>query len=242
MKNQMVREAIIFIGGLVVGAAGSFYFAKKYYQKKADEEIRAVEAAFTEKVNELEDEKNDALNVASKAIINSNGYNKEDPGSQEFLKNKSTLEGFVKTSAADRTNYTEYFEKNSKETIEVDDHPRDDGEEGDLGSEGSLEAEDRGMEAVTQIGERAISTAGIYEIQYDEYGSKPGYDFKEIYYYVGDGVVVDDEEQFIENPDFILGNVLHDTGFDGDNTRNIYIRNENISTDFEVMKIDGSYA
>ena len=231
VDTQILREAFIFIGGLAIGAVGSFVICKTHFQKKADDEIAAVERAFTAKINEAEDAKDEALDIASKAIINGNGYNREDPGSQEFLRNKSTLEGFVKTAASERVNYEGFFEKNSKETIEVDDHPRDDGEDDEGLEDGEVVSD------MTKRGEN-----GIYEISYDEYGSKSGYDFKEVYYYVGDGVVVDDEEQFIENPEFLFGDVLHTSGFDSDATRNIYVRNEGISTDFEIMKIDGSYA
>ena len=217
MKTGL-KEALIFLSGAAIGGFSSWFVCKKHYEKKAEEEIASVEKAFTDRLNELEDEKEEALDIASNALINSNGYNKDNPGSKEFLRNKSTLEGFVKTANAERIDYTKAFDKNSKETIEVDGVPSDDS------------------------AEETHKSGDIYEIPYDKYGTKPGWDVKEIYYYIGDGVVVDDDEQFIDNPDYLLGNVIETSGFNEDGVRNIYIRNEKISTDFEVMKIDGSYA
>lgn len=228
MNKQVLKEVLIFAGGLVVGAAGSWFACKTYYQKKAEEEIASVEKAFTDKIHEVEDEKDVALDAASKALLSANDYHREDPGSRELLSNKSTLDGILQSSAADRIDYTTYYAKNSKETIEVDDHPRDD-----------LEEEEDGIGVAI---DGNSNTRAIYEISYDDYGNVAGYDYKELYFYAGDGVMLDDSEDFIDNPEFLVGDVLDKSGFKTNDEKSLYIRNESLGSDFEVIKVLGTYA
>lgn len=234
-----VKGVLIFASGAVVGGLVTWFAVKKYYRKKADAEIESVEKAFTDRINELEDEKEGALDAAGKALVAANDYHRDDPKASEIIRNKSTLDGILKSANAERVNYAAYYsgndisdvEKNSKESIEVDDHPHDDGEDGDA-SENSPEF------GVIDSGK----SRGIYEISETEYGSMVGFDYKELYYYKGDGVMVDDQEEFIDNPEFLVGDVLEKSGFKVDDTRTIYIRNESVSSDFEVIKVQGTYA
>lgn len=243
-----VRELIIFVGGLVVGAAGSLIATKFYYQKKADGEIESVEKAFTDRLREIEGEKDDALDAASKALLSANDYHREDPGASELLRNKSTLDGIIKAGKADRVDYSLYYgsddgkavsdaAKNSKESIEVDDHPHDDGEDGDMN--------DGIDEPIIELGSGRDDLREPYEIDYREYGSLPTFEFKELYFYQGDGTLVEAEgesEDIIDNHSYLVGNVLEKSGFTKNEEKTIYVRNEYISCDFEVMKVFGSYA
>ena len=237
-----VSEAIIFTAGLLVGGISSFIVCKLHYQKKAEEEIASVEKAFTDRINEIEDEKAEALGVASKAIINANEYNKNDPGSRDALSGKSTLlEGMTKIRDSSDQDYTKYYEKNSKETIEVDDHPRDDEPDSDVCD--SDEKYD-GTSPIVELSER-VKSPEPYEISGSEYGAMPGWDFKEFYYYQGDGVMVESDdgcEEIIDNYEYLLGNCIEKSGFDKNEVMTIYVRNEDLHMDYEIMKVRGKYA
>lgn len=245
MNRQFVKEVIIFVGGLVVGAAGSFVLCKTYFQKKADDEINSVEKAFTDRLHEIEGEKDDALDAASKALLSANDYHRGDPGASEILRNKSTLDGIIKAGKTERVDYVSYSEvnnpgKNSKESIEVDDHPHDDGEEGD-----DMPRNDGIDEAIMELGNGRDNLREPYEITFQEYGSLPSFEFKELYFYKGDGTIVESEgetEDIIDNGSYLLGNVLEESGFSKNDEKTIYVRNEYISCDFEVMKVFGTYA
>lgn len=248
--NKGVRELIIFAGGLVAGAVSTFIGTKIYYRKKAESEIESVEKAFTDRLREIEGEKDDALDAASKALLSANDYHREDPGASEMLRNRSTLDGIIKAGKADRVDYSLYsgessladsgFDaaKNSKESIEVDDHPHDDGEEGDMVNDG-IDA------PIMEMGSGRDDLKEPYEIDYREYGSLPSFEFKELYFYQGDGTLVEAEgetEDIIDNHSYLVGNVLEKSGFTKNEEKTIYVRNEYISCDFEVMKVFGSYA
>lgn len=232
--RREVRELIIFAAGALISGVSTWFLCKKYYQQRADEEIASVEKAFTERLNELESEKDDALVVARDAIVKGNEYVKNDPGSREFLNNKSTLEGFIKTNGADRTDYTKYFEKNSKETIEVDGVPSEDDDE-------PIDDVSKGGDSVS-LGD--IKVVSPYEITYEEYSTIPGWEFKEFYYFKGDGIVVEESdgaEEIVDNYEYLIGDVIENSGFKLDDRRTLYVRNEAISTDFEITKVDGTY-
>ncbi len=256
MRNG-VKNALFAVGGAVFGSLVTWILVRGYYQKKAEEEIELVEKAFTDRINEIEDEKAEALNVAEKAILSANDYS-GDPGASSLIKNRSTLDGMIKAGKAERVDYTEYYrdrgpsgiifentEKNSAESIAVDDHPHDDGEEGDSleGDAADFGADERDH-GIFEIGNGMEGLRDPYEIDYREYGSIPSYEFKELYYYQGDGTLVEaegDVEDIIDNPEYIVGNVLIKSGFNKDDRKTIWLRNEHISCDYEIMKVFGTY-
>lgn len=244
-----VKGILAFASGAIISGFTTWFLVKKYYRKKCEEEIASVERAFTERINELEAEKDGVLDAAGKAIVASNEYNREDPGSRSVIQNKSTLDGMIKASKAERIDYTAYSRsdrndvsgvlasepaKNSVESIEVDDHPHDDGEEED-------EAYENG---IVEVGNGRDNIKEPYEIDYDEYGTNPGFEQKELYFYKGDGVVVESDgegEEIVDNPEYLIGNVIDTSGFRTDEERNLYVRNEYISCDFEIIKVPGTY-
>ena len=250
--NKGIRDLIIFTGGLIVGAASSWVICKKYYSDKAEEEIASVERAFSDRLDEIEEEKNGALDVAKKAILSANDYNKEDPGSRELISNRSTLDGIVKSKNVERIDYTKYSEgdiirvsdppKNSVESIAVDDHPRDDGEDESMESPEDAEVDYEYSHARIEIGNGRDNLRDPYEITYDEYGSLPSFEPKELYFYDGDGTMVEGEhEEIIDNYEYLVGDVLAKTGFRSSDLDRIYIRNEHVGCDYEVIRVKGTY-
>lgn len=62
-------------------------------------------------------------------------------------------------------------------------------------------------------------------------------------YYAGDDTLSDERDQVIPASDDIVGDEnLHRFGHGSTDPRIVYIRNENLSTDFEVLLSDGKYA
>ena len=246
--NKGVRDLIIFAGGLVVGALGSWVVCKKYYSDKAEEEIASVERAFSDRLDEIEKEKNGAFEEFEKALLSANDYHKEDPGARELIKNRSTLDGIIKSKSVDRVDYSKYSEgdiirvsdppKNSAESIAVDDHPRDDGEE----SEEDMEIDYEYSHPRIEIGNGRENLKDPYEITYEDYGSLSSFEPKELYFYDGDGTMVEGEhEEIIDNYEYLVGDVLAKTGFKKGDLDRIYIRNEHVGCDYEVIRVKGTY-
>ena len=51
-----MRDILIFAAGLGIGAAGTFFFVKKHYEKVADEEIEAMREHYIHKNDEKKEE------------------------------------------------------------------------------------------------------------------------------------------------------------------------------------------
>lgn len=95
-----------------------------------------------------------------------------------------------------------------------------------------------------ELAERKLNPLIPYVITHDEYyhGER---DFEQVSltYYDGDGVLSDDRDQVVDDVDKVVGlrNILK-FGY-GSNDRNVvYIRNENLAIDIEVLRSDGKYS
>lgn len=95
-----------------------------------------------------------------------------------------------------------------------------------------------------ELAERKLNPLIPYVITHDEYyhGER---DFEQVSltYYDGDGILSDDRDQVVDDVDKVVGlrNILK-FGY-GSNDRNVvYIRNENLAIDIEVLRSDGKYS
>lgn len=79
-----------------------------------------------------------------------------------------------------------------------------------------------------------------YIIDPEEFGENPEYDTMTLTYFA-DGVLVDDVDDLVDEPDVVVGlenlKVLGDYG-----ATSVYIRNDIYRTDFEVIKDDWNYS
>lgn len=77
----------------------------------------------------------------------------------------------------------------------------------------------------------------------DFYNSENDFDKITVSYYEGDDTLVDEREQPINDPEPVVGNRhLSMFGFKSDDPNIVYVRNERLSTDFEIMYEEGEYA
>ena len=80
----------------------------------------------------------------------------------------------------------------------------------------------------------------IYVISEEEFMEDGGRDKVSLEYFEEDGVLVDERDVPVEDPDKILGEgTLDDYIISGDNA--MYVRNDDISVDYELTKSEGSY-
>lgn len=66
---MQIKDPIIFVVGAVVGAAGAWFFTKKYYQKKADEEIESVKVSFKKLQEDAQKRANAAKNKPDISVV-----------------------------------------------------------------------------------------------------------------------------------------------------------------------------
>lgn len=82
-------------------------------------------------------------------------------------------------------------------------------------------------------------TKGQRLISQDDYGQAPGFESKEVSYYVDDDTYVyDDSDEIIDDPTFVFGSTIRNIKWDQDDsqTDDICIRNFNLGTDYKVNK------
>ena len=226
MKTEY-RIALSFVSGLLIGSGATYLALKKYFEKKCDRDCESVEKAFTARIQEIEDEKDNALGVATKAIKKANSYEKNDEVKSDIFTSKDAMGGIIREIGSDdnQVDYRTYYPKNSPEAIASDGVPSEDDEE----------------VVNTVNNKKETGNRRIRVISADDYGSIPGYDFKELYYYQGDGILVDDTEDIIDNPELLIGDALTKFGFAENDDKQICVRNDEFSCDYEIMKIFGSF-
>lgn len=82
-----------------------------------------------------------------------------------------------------------------------------------------------------------------YIISHEEFMlAEPGFPQSTITYYEGDGTLADERDQEIPFVDPVVGEGNLQFGYGSGDNRIVYIRNERLSSDYEVLKSDGKYA
>lgn len=95
-----------------------------------------------------------------------------------------------------------------------------------------------------EVADREVNPDRPYVISLDEWTeSIPGQDRSNLSYYAGDDVLVDEKDMPIDNTEYIVGddNLLRFGHGSGD-PQTVFVRNEAISTDFEITRSDGTYS
>ncbi|MBO7449750.1 MAG: hypothetical protein J6U54_05215 [Clostridiales bacterium] len=75
----------------------------------------------------------------------------------------------------------------------------------------------------------------------DDYESSPTYDKEELLYYVEDDILTDEYGTLVDDRHRLLGEAFIKSGFCENSDDIIYIRNGNVSSDYEITKVYGSF-
>lgn len=245
INKALLNGAIIFVSGGLIGSAITFVITKKKIEAKCEKDINDVKQAFAARLDELEGEKKNVTKLAEDVLSQGDAYKSgkigDNEATREALKGVGMVEGIANSRVNSRVDYTSY----SKDHDPAGDIPpsEDDDEE---------EPEDLGEGRVLMPNGNVVHTEDFksdrkdypYEISEDECGSllMSGYSHHEMLYYMVDQVLADENDEIVDNPGELVGNVLHDSGFDNDNRIEIFIRNDRISADFRINKVRGRYA
>ena len=78
-------------------------------------------------------------------------------------------------------------------------------------------------------------------IKQDEYGEDPKYEPVELYFYVGDGVLANEDEEIYEDHNYYVGDCLTRLGFDKNDESVIFVRNYSLGVDYQIKKVWSAY-
>ena len=204
--NKNLKNALIFVSGVLAGAATGIYATSKYYYAKADKEIKDMRDYYEEKldrIKKMQDEANLVMDERDQKI------EKVEEEEIEDLEMKN-YEDMI-----DKLQYNKISHKARKKTKEE-----------------------------VKVEEAAINVNEPKIISYNEYSDDIKYEKVIVSYFEEDGVLMLQDESLFEDGINALGSLnLEQFGMYPDDPEpdTIYIRNELLGTDFEVVREEGSY-
>ena len=88
--------------------------------------------------------------------------------------------------------------------------------------------------------EERTKAPGPYVISPDEFGGADGYDAISLTYYSGNGVLVDDNEEQVDNVEELVGedSLKHFGEYEDDS---VYVRNDERKCDYEILLDESNY-
>ena len=252
MMKAGVKSLIIFMAGF--GASGgltgalTYYFTKKKFMKISDERVKSLE----EYIEELQMEKL-ARDLGYGSVVSEEGETDgKEAGSSEGEENYIPKEDMNFNPNRERPlsnikaqndeayiRYSQYSQNQSKideryNQIAAElEHPMDSGEDDEY---------EREMAEAEEWTKQANSVSPPIILDENEYDSTGYLDAEELIYYTGDKTVIDESEQIITDVEALLGNTIHESGFDTNSEKYLYVRNYRRSTDYMVTKVHGSYS
>lgn len=235
--NQTVKNVMIFVAGAGSGGAIATLATKEYFRKKyaeiADSEIEDMEDYYNRRVQQIvnyfpEDEEVNPVDEEYNGISEEEAEGMTEKSDGESIKEKLTR-NYEQT-----TNYARiYREKHGGDFDE------------DAAAENEHPTEDESMEAQAEAAtaeHQANMNRPPALISEDSLGDLPGYiDQKVLFFYREDGVLTDEEDNAIDDPDYLLGTCLDKYDFRGSDERTIFVRNFAMDTVYEIQKVDAAF-
>lgn len=244
--NNAVKGIIIFTSGLATGAVSMYFGVKKYFELKADLEIEQVRDAYTRRLQDIEP-------VKSSVDGDIEGPETIEDENVERVSTKSSIVRELNNKPP-MTDYTKFFKAKDVSKLDIPEISRDPKEdmienelaeaEGPKDDEEMTEEEDieatadyemyqinkDHQEALKENRPPFIIEADDYELTCSHYAKIT------LHYYVSDDLLVTDEDEIVQITDQ-LGNCLEDSGFLDNSDDVLYIRNDIMMADYEIVKV-----
>lgn len=235
----MVKECIIFAVGAAIGAGTTVLIMRKRYDKKynellkdaidSDADFRLREAE--RKLAEIKARENGYIQSSGEEKPTSKSVNKVD--ALDPAKAKSTQEktGGDKIGKANYVDYTSYYENKV-----ANEYPREEYEK--ASEEAAYEAErlNEDYHANCNKPPKIVSREEFYSPEYEHH------DKTTLYFYKEDEVLATEANEVVHDPPRLIGDALDKFGFRGNAEEVIYVRNYGFGIDYEIDKVDDSFA
>lgn len=214
--NNVVKGALIFVGGAAVGGGIGWFVTKKHYEKMMDEQIR-IEVAATkefyqdlvkeEAVEEIVVPENNKIEEAGRRAVESY-TDRMNRRKDDLLRPERTRYDRGASGEAERVRYEMFSKPEKKEEEEVDevrlaqndDDPRTD----------------------------------IYVINADQFAhERYGFDKVTLYWWELERILSEEDMDILDVPDLLGMN--WETHIGEEEKDIVYVRNEPLETDYEVV-------
>lgn len=232
--NNRIKNIIILIIGAGAGALGSGFFFKKHFELIADKEIQDFKEFSEIKIKHYEElyrqQANDVINELGRTPVEEDVV-ENGPGPSPALRLASDVHKRYNT-LTEKKELSEVMRERGLELAEEKpvswDHPKED------------EAEEEEQPEAPIVDDR---TDAIYLISTEEFLSgKEEYDKITLTYYEGDNVLADERDGTVPAPTDVVGfQALKSFGREPKDPNVVYVRNNKVSCDFEILRSEGSY-
>ena len=235
----MIKEILLFSGGILVGAAAGIIGTKlilekkidKKYQDKADKEIlEAMEKHFKDgrsKTEPVKEPDKDSLSDPGIASVAEKAVQKEQEKKNQKINYTAYSENGVEKP-------DDMITKPKKTIVEPDDI-EDEEDEVEKWDRQEEENYIKGLRDSERWSRERLNRPKI--IKREDYGGDPLLETAELHYYPEQDILAfadNNEEIFDEN--FHVGDCLTKYGFKTNQEKTIYVRNSYVGYDFEITK------
>lgn len=221
----MNKNGLYFLLGSVVGAAVSYFITRKYYEKKATDEVIKVREEYEgqpESADWHENQNPQSVIEDEKPIIDyerdmtSGEIDMMKQFSKEQAKRQRTNYGGLVQDPDDAVAAMYAAKDLAEEAAAEQEHPKDSDEDEPI---------------------RIISEREYHETHMTDYGKI------ELAFYEEDNALCDDDEELISDPSRFIGEfALNSFGYDGDDPDVVYVRNSKMGNDYCITRLHASYA
>lgn len=239
--NQNLKNVIIFLSGVAVGAVSTYACVKKYFELKADLEVDSVKSAYEDMAAEFEDAKSSKDGeLSGPEEIDEDKGEREKPTSPiaERFNNKPPLKDYAKMFKESDGKELKVREIVRSEDLDPanlegpeDDEPYTDEEDEDA----QMEYDDYKLNGEHK---KAIAEdRRPYEVDKSDFElTCSNYEKADLLYYIHEDILCDDSGEEISRLDTI-GACLETSGFDNDDRDALYVRNDKLMCDYQVTKL-----
>lgn len=233
-KTTVVNTLVSAVGGAVIGGGITFLTVKKHFQKKADAEVEEVKRHYA-----LVRKDATTIDIFSGVVPNEDP-NESTPLSSVNDKIPGTPEQYAKAKALidkmgyDTTTINNVFDSPVPDSVVG---PELTGPNGQPVAEYEGDSNDPMANYVRLSGEPYIIS------RHDFFDTEEDWEKSSLSYYQGDDTLVDEREQQVDDREkYIGGRHLEMFGVLSDDKRVVYVRNAQISTDFEIVLEQGKFS
>ena len=228
MSKKFIYILSGFVAGGCVGAVGSYLYLKKEFDK-AQKKIESDVADYKKDIN------NTYKNLMANNMKSTTSNEKEPKNKEVKESSTSSVVDYAKFAKQAEVNHE--FAKQTMDDIygrlAEQEHPEDDEEDTNVDYSGYSEEE---FNQAKKIG------AGPRIIRAADYGEDPKLDCKQLIYYTDDDTLATEEDEIVDDISGLIGDALTKYDFINNHEDSIYVRNERRSTDYEIIKVHGSFS
>ena len=238
----MSKKIVYILGGFVLGACAGAVGSYIYCKQKFDETEKKINEDLAEYKEMIRNGYSSAFDAMKRVNAGDNTVRVmetpdtivieevTDPATGKKVDYNKLSSGMGDTVAEEYQEFAKQTMNDIYGRLAEREHPTDD------------EPSDGYSEHPADFQDDLKRGAGPKIIKADIYGDDPKLECKSLYYYTDDDVLATEEDEMVDDiSDRMVGNALTKYGFKHNNEDSLYVRNERLGCDYEIIKVRSSF-